>query len=226
MDDPVLVFGRPFPLISDIFQMIATGQKAQVLYSLRENPELAFKQNSEGITPLLFALYYGKEDIVQAYLTLEVPLNLFEAAAIGNETKVKEIVEQNPKSVNSYSSDGWTPLHLAAHYGRLSLIEYLLEKGADIHAKSKSKLSIGNTALHSAVAAWKADAVSLLLEKGADPNFAQDGGFSPLHIAASRQGNEEIVSLLIKKGANPDLKAGDGRTARDIAAERGVAFSI
>ncbi|EIE00851.1 ankyrin repeat domain-containing protein [Leptospira licerasiae] len=224
MDDPSLFFGG-LSLNSDMFQMIATGHKAQVIYSLRENPGLASKQNPEGITPVLFALYYGKEDIVNSYIALGIPLNLFEAAALGDEARVKELVDSNPNIVHSYSPDGWTPLHLASHFGRLSIIQYLLDKGADIHAKSKSKLSIGNTALHSAVASWRADAVALLLENGADPNFTQEGGFSPLHIAASRHGNEQIVSLLIKKGADPDLKTEDGKTARDIAAERGVPFS-
>ncbi|WP_165780263.1 ankyrin repeat domain-containing protein [Leptospira saintgironsiae] len=211
--------------MSDMFQMIAAGHKAQVIYSLRESPDLASKQNPEGITPVLFALYYGKEDIVNSYLTLGIPLNLFEASALGEEERVRDLVNSNPSVVHSYSPDGWTSLHLASHFGKLSIIEFLLENGADIHAKSKSKLSIGNTALHSAVASWRADAVALLLEHGADPNFTQDGGFSPLHIAASRQGNEQIVSLLLKKGANPDLKTEDGKTAREIAAERGVAFS-
>lgn len=210
---------------SDMFQMIAAGHKAQVIYSLRENPDLASKQNPEGITPVLFALYYGKEEIINSYLALGIPLNLFEAAALGEEERVKELVNSDPGLVHSYSPDGWTPLHLASHFGRLSIIQFLLENGADIHAKSRSKLSIGNTALHSAVASWRADAVALLLDNGADPNFTQDGGFSPLHIAASRQGNEQIVSLLLKKGADPDLKTEDGKTAREIAAERGVAFS-
>ncbi|WP_167882252.1 ankyrin repeat domain-containing protein [Leptospira langatensis] len=212
--------------MSDIFQMIAAGQKAQVIYSLREAPDLCSKQNAEGITPVLFALYFGKEDIVQAYLTLGIPLNLYEAAALGNEERVRELIEGNPSLVHSYSPDGWTPLHLSAHFGHISLIKYLLDKGADIHAKSKSKFSLGNTALHSAVASWKTDAVALLLEYGANPNFTQEGGFSPLHIAASRQGSEQIVHLLLQKGADPDLKTEDGKTARDIAAERGVALSI
>ncbi|EPG73635.1 ankyrin repeat protein [Leptospira fainei serovar Hurstbridge str. BUT 6] len=208
--------------MSDIFHLIASGQKAQVIYALRENPSLGSLANPEGITPLLFALYYGKEDIIQAYLTLEIPLNLFEAAALGNQARVQELLEKDPTAVHSYSPDGWTPLHLAAHFGRSSLVTFLLDHGAELQAKSKSKFSFGNTPLHSAVASGKDETVKLLIERGADPNYGQEeGGYTPLHIAASRQGNGHIVALLLKHGANPELKTKDGQTAREIAMQRG-----
>ncbi|PJZ69582.1 hypothetical protein CH373_08695 [Leptospira perolatii] len=208
--------------MSDLFQLIATGQKAQVIYNLREKPTLARQTNPEGITPLLFALYYGKEDIVQAYLSLEIPLNIFEAAALGDLESVKKCLSANSSDLESYSPDGWTPLHLASHFGRTELVRYLLEKGANIQAKSRSKFSYGNSPLHAAVASGKEETVKLLLEKGADPNFSQEeGGYTPLHIAASRTGGGKLVQMLLEKGADPLIKTEDGQTAKDIALAKG-----
>ncbi|TGK12466.1 ankyrin repeat domain-containing protein [Leptospira fletcheri] len=208
--------------MSDIFHLIASGQKSQVIFALRENPSLGSVANPEGITPFLFALYYGKEDIIQAYLGLEIPLNLFEAAAIGDEKRVGELLAKDPDAARSYSKDGWTPLHLAAHFGRTSLVAYLLDHGADLQARSKSKFSFGNTPLHSAVAAGRDETVKLLIEKGADPNFSQEeGGYTPLHIAASRQGNSSIVAFLLKHGADPERKTNEGLSAKEIALQRG-----
>ena len=41
-------------------------------------------------------------------------------------------------------NDEWTPLHLAARYGHKEIVEYLVEKGADVNAKDKE----GWTPLH------------------------------------------------------------------------------
>ena len=44
---------------------------------------------------------------------------------------------------------GWTPLHLAAHYGRLDIVRLLVESGADIEARALD--SVGSTPLRAAV---------------------------------------------------------------------------
>ena len=50
--------------------------------------------------------------------------------------------------VNAKNKDGWTPLHLAATKGRIEIVEYLVEKGAeDVNAKNE----YGQTPLHIAI---------------------------------------------------------------------------
>lgn len=38
--------------------------------------------------------------------------------------------------------DGRSPLHLAADYGQLEVLEYLASKGADLNAKDKHGISV------------------------------------------------------------------------------------
>ena len=51
----------------------------------------------------------------------------------------QKLVATNLHAVNCRDVDGRhsTPLHFAAGYNRVSVVEYLLEHGADVHAKDK-----------------------------------------------------------------------------------------
>lgn len=61
------------------------------------------------------------------------------------------------------SYDGLTALHIAAADGQETIVQLLLEKGADVMARSKH----GETALHWAAIRGHKEVVQLLLEKGA-----------------------------------------------------------
>ena len=82
----------------------------------------------------------------------------------------------------AYAYDGWTPLHLAAFFGRREAAERLLGAGAALNAKSTNSLS--NTPLHAAVAGGRTDVALLLIQRGAEVNAS---GRGPAHAAAHRR---------------------------------------
>ncbi|MED1410933.1 MULTISPECIES: ankyrin repeat domain-containing protein [Bacillus] len=149
---------------------------------------------------------------------MEQIILISQAIISGEKEKVVEIINSNQSIVNSYSEDGWTPLHLAAYFGQKEIASFLLEQGADIHIRAKNENE--NTPLQAAIANKQSELVAFLIEKGSDVNAAQSGGWTGLHEAALF-GNEEIIILLLEKGANKMIKKNDGKTAYDIALEKG-----
>jgi len=144
----------------------------------------------------------------------------------GNLEKVKLIITQNPKMVNSRNKEGMTPVRLAAMLGLDNIVKYLREHGAyytiydaaamgDIKTVKafiikKPKLvskkdKTGAYPLHYAVSKGKASVVKLLLSKKANINAGNKMGLSPLHIAALWK-QPEIAEILIKNGADVNKK--------------------
>uniref|UniRef100_A0A915KYW8 LEM domain-containing protein n=1 Tax=Romanomermis culicivorax TaxID=13658 RepID=A0A915KYW8_ROMCU len=59
-------------------------------------------------------------------------------------------------------------------------------------------------------------AAQVLLSKGADPNYRNDEGLTPVHVAAA-WGNYEILKLFLMNGGDPCLKDEDDKTPLDLA---------
>lgn len=177
----------------------------------------AQSSGEEPASAVLAALYQGQYDIAE-FLSLRTELNVFEAAAVGDANRLKELIAGD-SSITRQSSDGWTPLHLAAFFGRTDAARRLIDSGADLKALSSN--STGNTPLHAALAGRGDEELILrMLMAGADASAPAADGYTPLHVAASR-GNQRMCDLLIQYRAQPSAKMRDGRTAADIAAERG-----
>jgi uncharacterized protein len=164
---------------------------------------------------LLEALYRGDRDTVEAALAERPDLTIFEAAAVGESERVRELLSVRPDSAGDWSPDGFTALHLAAFFGRETVAALLLERGADVSAVARNPLHV--QPLHSAAAGGHTAVARLLLEHGADPDARQEGGFVPLH-AAAQAGNDELYELLLASGADQDAATDDGRTAADLRA--------
>jgi ankyrin repeat protein len=141
-----------------------------------------------------------------------------EAAQEGDLAKLKDFLKDFPSLVNSHNDDGWTPLHLAAHYGHREVVELLLARGAQVNLKSEN--SMKNTAVRAAVAGNRTNVVDVSLARSASVNTRQHGGWTALHGAA-QNGNREMVRILLDYGADPKLKNDHGQTAPDIALEAG-----
>eukprot|EP00094_Tigriopus_californicus_P011802 TCALIF_11400-PA protein Name:"Similar to Tnks Tankyrase-1 (Mus musculus)" AED:0.04 eAED:0.04 QI:0/0.85/0.75/0.87/0.71/0.5/8/1134/1190 len=146
----------------------------------------------------------------------DVEYQLLEAAKAGDLELVKRIVESHPHIVNCRDLDGRhsTPLHFAAGYNRVGVVEFLLSNQADVHAKDKG----GLVPLHNACSYGHYEVTELLVKHGASVNVSDLWKFTPLHEAAAK-GKYEIVKLLLKHGADPTKKNRDGHTPIDLVKE-------
>jgi FOG: Ankyrin repeat len=116
-----------------------------------------------------------------------------EAAMDGNLRRL-QILHFAGANVNS-RSNCCMPLFLAASEGRVDVVRYLLDQGADVNAREQ----FGDTALTEAVFNGRLAAAKELLFRGADANAIGAGG-TALDIAINRN-HTEIAALLTHHGA-------------------------
>jgi len=137
--------------------------------------------------------------------------DLCEAASLLDQGADIEIQVNDFAGVGPGSARG-APLRFAAEYGRLSMVQLLLDRGANVHAQNDIALRLASIDGHAAV-------VALLLDRGADIHAENDDA---IRWAALR-GQTAVVSLLIDRGADP-------RAANDQAlieaANRGHADTV
>jgi len=110
---------------------------------------------------------------------------------------------------------GYTVLMWASIWGRIDIIELLLDNGADLNIKDGD----GNTALIWASICGQTDVVRLLLDRGAKMNIQNNSGNTALMRLSGRTGNPyiNIVLLLLDRGAQINIQNEDGENALTIA---------
>lgn len=201
-----------------LIEHIQKGNLAEVRRLVDEDPNLLRQRTPAGLSPLMVALYYGQNDLEKWIVDQGFPLDIYEAAGSGKSLRALELLKQDPSLANSHSPDGFTPLALAAFFGRQTVADILLARGADPSLPSANPTRV--QPLHSAVASRHLAIAEVLLKAGADPNARQQNGFTPLHGAA-QNGQAGMVRLLLRYGADPALLTEDGKSALDFASEGG-----
>ena len=172
---------------------------------LLEHGADAKKVNYFGMSPLMLAAQNGHLQVIHLLLNNggnlrksdnegRLPLHY---AAEGDQTDVVKFIHEKHRNILiTKTSKGDTLLHLAT---RLELVQYLVEQGADIHAKN----SFDRTPLHVSAVKGQSDTVSYLLNQGADVNSRDDSGCSALYFAV-HGGHAAASKVLIESGC--DLK--------------------
>jgi uncharacterized protein len=190
----------------------------QVAELLAADPQLARGRAAGGETLVLHACYLGAPELVPLLLAGRAP-DACEAAALGDVPALRTALEEDDDARVRRSSDGWTPLHLAAFFGRDEAAALLIDHGAPIngHATNATR----NTPLHAALAgAVNATLVRRLVMAGASVTARDAHGATPLHLAASR-GADALCDLLLARGADPGACTAEGATPARMAADRG-----
>lgn len=200
-------------------ESVKAGDEVALDALLAADANLAHAMTADGVPTVRLALYYGRAAIAERLAGAVEELEIWDAASLGRAALVEELHKGWGELIlNEVSRDGYTPLQLACFFGHEEVARYLIEKGADVSAVSRNRMTI--QPLHAAAAGDHNTIARLLLEAGADPNAAQQDGFRPLHEAA-QNGNNALVELLLAHGADPALTDAHGRTARDLAVEAG-----
>src|SRR2546425_10298176 len=202
--------------IPKLFKAIESGRVDEVRELLETDPKLASARNKDGASALTWATYYRHKGISDLMLATGLKADIFEASALGLKDRVQDLVKADRAGVGRYSFDGWTPLHLAAHFGRLEVMRILLSNGADHRAVSRN--SNLDQPLQAAAANRQTEAVELLLKAGADVDARSHGDFTALHIAAAN-GVKRVVEALLRAGAEAGAKTEGGKTPMDFAVD-------
>lgn len=184
---------------------------AQVLLTRNANVNA---MDAKGKTPLMMAVT-AKHEAMAALLRQYKgvafdSLSLSDAIEKGDVNKVKLLLAWKPELAKE--GKNITPLHIAAKKGVSFIVQLLIEKGADVNARSQS----GLTPLHVAVGQRKSPAARALLKAGADVNARTDQNQTALHLAISL-GDYNLVRTLMAKGADATITDASGTTPRALA---------
>ncbi|MBS4168055.1 ankyrin repeat domain-containing protein [Parachlamydia sp. AcF125] len=153
----------------------------------------------EALEPKLAALKAAKQELKKG---LKVS-NVFIACQLGvvdylEQEVSKQWLWERKSFVNKISEVGFSLLHYAAYHDRPKVVQFLIQKGADVTARDKE----GYLPLHWAAAQGSVKVVKLLLTRH-PASIDAKGMFdrTPLHRAVFN-GKNGAVNLLIKEGAN------------------------
>lgn len=201
-----------------ILDAVRRGDVGAVDQLLGTDPSLLGTRDRDGLSLVTVAQYH-RHDAVVARLTRDArSLDIWEAAMVGDGAQLARILDADPALLESWSPDGYQPLTLAAYFGRLDAVRYLLGRGAPLTEASRNEMAA--QPLNSAASGGHAEVCRVLLERGAEVNATSHGGFVALHSAA-HNGDAALVSLLLEAGADPAAATDAGQTAEALATKAG-----
>ncbi|NXL47833.1 ANK2 protein, partial [Podilymbus podiceps] len=199
--------------------MAAQENHIEVVKYLLENGANQSTATEDGFTPLAVALQQGHNQAVAILLENDtkgkVRLPALHIAARKDDTKSAALLLQNDHNADVQSKvTGFTPLHIAAHYGNVNVATLLLNRGAAVDFTARN----GITPLHVASKRGNTNMVKLLLDRGGQIDAKTRDGLTPLHCAA-RSGHDQVVELLLERGAPLLARTKNGLSPLHMAAQ-------
>jgi ankyrin repeat protein len=172
---------------------------AKIYDGLTSAETYLLSKNKDGRTFFHIACIKGHFNVVEYFL---------------KDLKLHYLLEYHDNEMN-------TSLHLASQNGHLSIVEVLLEYGANINARNKE----GNTALEISCRKGYFEISKVLINNYTSISIQDDvdqraQNDHPLHVAC-HEGAHEVVKLLLLKGATIDIINSQDQNCLDIAIRQG-----
>ncbi|KAJ7170625.1 ankyrin repeat-containing domain protein [Mycena crocata] len=115
------------------------------------------------------------------------PKNIWVAAGDGDLDRVRHLVEQESLSPNAPDAFTYTPMHAAASYGQLQILEYLISRGGDVNVQDGD----GDTPIYTVE---NVETARFLVTHGATLDRQNSEGVSPIdHL---REEFSEVANYL------------------------------
>lgn len=146
---------------------------------------MAIRNNANRVVDLL--LRTPKIKIDQPNALKETPLMI--AVFLKENSTARKLISKGAK-LNRPKN--WSPLHYAASSGNAEMVKFLIQKGADVNARTLR----GMTPLYMAARDADATTVKELLAAGARKDFCNNDERGPYDIAKERRNTDEVINLL------------------------------
>src|SRR5258708_4987063 len=188
----------------------------------------------DDLTPLHVAADDGKLNTMQLLINHGADVNaldcqgdspLHKASRITNSDEAEFLVKSganvNIRIIDEFNDES-TPLHVAAAYGNLNMVQLLIDYGVDVNALDRQGysplyLAVGTSSLQQRERYLIAQS---LIGRGANVDARGSRHKTPLHLS-SLNGSLDMARLLIEHGADVSAQDDGGRTPFSMALASG-----
>ena len=200
---------------------VRTGDTEAMKFLIDLGADVNQNGDSNGNPLIYYAVHGGKTEVVKILIDAGAdptardcaggtPIHI---AVFKRSTEIVKILIEAGEDVNVITQGGLTPLHLASWgSGRIEIIKFLIDSGADLTARYGSKTPLLDAARYNSM-----DVLQYFVSHGADPHVKDGQGNTLLHVAAGSNQNIDVLEYLIAQGIDVHTKNDEGKTARDVA---------
>ncbi len=144
------------------------------------------------LTTLFLGMISAAESVSLRDITDKVDLEFMQACIKGKKSRIRTLIEAG---FDLRSDVGGRGVLKVCQYRNLSLLKYMIKKGAMVNTRTKDGVSL----LHMACQRGDAKIAQYLLDSGAEKDSTDRYGRTPLYYACL-EGREEVVALFLEIG--------------------------